>query len=258
MPTIRFFTSANRDIRVTEFGYSAPHKPRVVGPWVRDTYILHYILNDTCHFSGFDAVSGEAFLIAKDKLHSFSVQPGYRHYWIAFDGEAVSQILSKYDIPVQAHTHFQVAHREAAETILHATFKAAEEENGEAAVHSALFALLPLLELKNAPITHPMDNRMHIVADFLETHYSSFITMEQVAKTVHLSEKYVCKCFKAQYGVPPQRYLLRVRMERAKSLLKTTDLQITEIAKSVGYASPLVFSTAFKQYAGVSPSLLRK
>lgn len=258
MSTIRFFTSGDRDIRVTEFGYSAPQKERVVGPWVRDTYILHYVLADTCRFSGFDVQVGEAFLIAKDMLHSFSVRPGYRHYWLAFDGDKIPQILSGYGIPLKTHTHFKVLHREVAEAVLHTAFEAAKDDDGEAAARSALFAVLPLLKAQNTGISHHKDDRMHAVADFLETHYSSAITMEQVAKTVHLSEKYVCKCFKAQYGVPPQRYLLRVRMERAKTLLNTTDLLIGEIAKSVGFTSPLVFSTAFRQYTGVSPTAFRK
>lgn len=258
MPTIRFFTSSDRGFKITEFGYSAPQKERVVGPWVRDTYILHYVLADTCRFSGFEAKAGEAFLISKDMLHSFTVKPGYRHYWIAFEGDDVPQILARCGAPLKAHAHFEVLHREVAEAILTAAFAAAADEDGEAATRSALFAVLQLLRVQSASGAAKKDDRMQTVADFLETHYPRLITMEQAARAVHLSEKYVCKRFKQQYGVPPQRYLLRVRMERAKTLLATTDLQISEIAKSVGYVSPLVFSTAFRKYAGISPTLFRK
>lgn len=257
MSTIRFFTSDNRDMRITEFGCSAPQKERLVGPWVRNTYILHYVLSGTCHFSGFDVQAGEAFLIAKDMLHSFSVQPGYAHYWLAFDGNSIPQILSKHGIPLQLHTHFKVCHHALAEKLFRAAFEAAADDDGEFAAQSALFAILPLIKAQTTNHPHRKDDRMKSVADFLETHYASALTMEQVAKTVHLSEKHVCKRFKAQYGMPPQQYLLRVRMERAKGLLTTTDLQIGEIAKSVGYASPLVFSTAFRKYTGNSPSSYR-
>ena len=256
MSIIRFFASDNQDIRITEFGYSAPQKERLVGPWVRDTYILHYVLCGTCRFSGFDVQAGEAFLIAKDMLHSFSVQPGYAHYWLAFDGNSVPQILSKHGIPLQSHTHFKVCHHTLAEELFRTAFEAADDDEGESAAQSALFAMLPLIKAQTANHSHRKDDRMKSVADFLETHYASTLTMEQVAKTVHLSEKHVCKCFKIQYGIPPQQYLTQVRMERAKVLL-FTELSIGEIAKSVGYVSPLVFSAAFRKYTGVSPSNYR-
>lgn len=257
MSTIRFFSSGDPDFQITEFGYSSPHSSRIVGPWVRDTYILHYVQEGTCHFSEFDVTAGEVFLISKNTLHHFTVHPPYTHYWFAFDGKDVPQIFSKYGIPLHTHIRCKILYREIAENALQAAFSAAENESGEAAAKSALFALLPLLQLQNENFSRQQDDRMQTIADFLETHYPSSLTMEQVAKTVHLSEKYVCKQFKKHYGVPPQQYLLKVRMERAKLLLKTTDLQITEVAKSVGYASPAVFSAAFRKFTRFSPSDFR-
>ncbi len=90
MSEICFFPADGADWYVTEFGYSAPTTPRTVGPWVRSTYILHYIIEGVCHCDDFDVGAGEAFLISKENLHRFRLTPPYRHYWIAFDGDHIA------------------------------------------------------------------------------------------------------------------------------------------------------------------------
>lgn len=58
--------------------------------------------------------------------------------------------------------------------------------------------------------------------------------------------------------MPPQKYLLKVRMERARELLLTGDMTVAETADSVGYTSPLTFSQMYKKYYGISPSKAAK
>ena len=53
-------------------------------------------------------------------------------------------------------------------------------------------------------------------------------------------------------------YLIRIRMEKAKLLLKKTDLKMYEIASRVGYDNPAYFSVAFKRYYGKSPSEIQR
>lgn len=103
MSEICFFPTQDADLYVTEFGFSAPQKPRAVGPWVRSTYILHYVADGVCRFDGFDVHAGEAFLIAKDSLHHFTVSPPYRHFWLAFDGSSAERLLAAFSIPLRQH-----------------------------------------------------------------------------------------------------------------------------------------------------------
>ena len=258
MSIIRFFTSTDPRLHITEFGYSSPEKPREVGPWVRDTYILHIVTRGCCKFSEFTASEGEAFLISKDRLHSFEVTPPYEHYWFAFDGKDAPHLFMFYNISLQEHRHFKISNRNLAENILKTAFENAAKENSYAATQSAFIAMLPLLQTQDNTNSAQKDSRIQTVADFLDTYYAFRITVEQAASTVHLSEKYVCKKFKQRFGIPPQQYLLRARMQRAKWLLTATQLQIGEIAASVGYLSALNFSAAFKKHYGLSPSAFRK
>lgn len=254
---ILYFAGGEKPLFLTEFGCSAPEGARVIAPRVRDTYLLHYVLRGECRFCGKAVGQGEVFLIAPELLHDFSVSSGYCHYWLAFGGNEAAHLLSGLGLPVQAHAICGVRGRALAESILQAAFAAVcPEDEAERLALSALLALLPLLERRDAG-KEQAPPFVETAACYIRMNYSRRITMAQVADYIHLTEKYFCKCFKEEMGMPPQKYLLAVRMERAKALLLETPLRIREIAQSVGYQSALTFSDIFKGYWGACPTQYR-
>jgi transcriptional regulator GlxA family with amidase domain len=72
-----------------------------------------------------------------------------------------------------------------------------------------------------------------------------------------VSEAHFARSFKDAFGVPPHRYLLTRRIERAKALLRDTDLPIIEIAFATGWNSLGTFGRIFRDITGESPSELR-
>ncbi len=64
--------------------------------------------------------------------------------------------------------------------------------------------------------------------------------------------------FKSSVGMPPYRYFVARRIERAKELLSTTNQEVTDIALGLGFSSTSHFSTTFKSVAGCSPSEFRR
>jgi transcriptional regulator GlxA family with amidase domain len=79
----------------------------------------------------------------------------------------------------------------------------------------------------------------------------------RLAQVSGVSEAHFARCFKEAFGVPPHRYLLTRRIERAKALLRDTDLAITEIAFQTGWNSLGAFGRVFRDITGESPSELR-
>ena len=79
----------------------------------------------------------------------------------------------------------------------------------------------------------------------------------RLASVSGVSEAHFARSFKQAFGVPPHRYLLTRRVERAKALLRETDLSITEIAFQTGWASLGTFGRTFRDITGESPSALR-
>ena len=72
-----------------------------------------------------------------------------------------------------------------------------------------------------------------------------------------VSEAHFARSFKQAFGVPPHRYLLTRRIERATALLRDTDRSITEIAFETGWASLGTFGRVFRDITGQSPGELR-
>jgi len=72
-----------------------------------------------------------------------------------------------------------------------------------------------------------------------------------------VSAAHFARSFKDAFGVPPHRYLLSRRIERAVALLRDTDLPITEIALQTGWTSLGTFGRIFRDITGDSPGALR-
>jgi transcriptional regulator GlxA family with amidase domain len=81
--------------------------------------------------------------------------------------------------------------------------------------------------------------------------------VRRLAQVSGVSEAHFARSFKEAFGVPPHRYLLTRRIERAKTLLRDTDLPITEIAFATGWDSLGTFGRIFRDVTGESPSTLR-
>lgn len=81
--------------------------------------------------------------------------------------------------------------------------------------------------------------------------------VRRLARVSCVSEAHFARCFKEAFGVPPHRYLLTRRIERATALLRDTDLSITEIAFQTGWGSLGTFGRTFRDVTGASPSAVR-
>jgi len=96
------------------------------------------------------------------------------------------------------------------------------------------------------------------VLDYMESRLEDDIGLGELAAVAGMTPHYFCRAFRLSLGVPPYRFLINRRIERAKLLLSSTDTSITEIALSLGFASHAHFSTTFRRTVGRSPAAYRK
>ena len=82
-------------------------------------------------------------------------------------------------------------------------------------------------------------------------------SIRRLARVSHVSEAHFARSFRQAFGVPPHRYLLTRRIERATALLRDSDRPITEIAFDTGWQSLGTFGRTFRDVTGESPSALR-
>lgn len=81
--------------------------------------------------------------------------------------------------------------------------------------------------------------------------------IKRLAAVSHASEAHFARSFKDAFGVPPHRYLLTRRIERAMTLLRDSDLSITDIAFQTGWKSLGTFGRIFRDITGEKPSTIR-
>ena len=93
---------------------------------------------------------------------------------------------------------------------------------------------------------------------YITGHYNEKIKINEVAYEWGVNRCYLSSKFKRLTGYSPTEYLIRVRMEKAKSLLTKTNYSINYIASEVGYSDQLAFSRMFKRRFGESPRKYRE
>lgn len=101
----------------------------------------------------------------------------------------------------------------------------------------------------------------HVIAAillYMYEHSVENISLEDIGKALGYSPKYVSKCFGSIKGTNFYRILNSFRAEKAKRLLKKTDLRIIDVAFECGYASERSFQRAFYQTVGKTPSEYRR
>jgi transcriptional regulator GlxA family with amidase domain len=81
--------------------------------------------------------------------------------------------------------------------------------------------------------------------------------VRRLARVSGVSEAHFARSFKDAFGLPPHRYLLTRRIERATAMLRDTDLPITEIAFATGWKSLGTFGRTFRDVTGESPGDFR-
>ena len=196
------------------------HRPRG-----RLDYQLLYVASGKAHFY-FDGkeeiVSAGNMVLYRPKEEQRYYYYGADHpevYWVHFTGNNVKNILRKYGIVDGVHRQILVKPHK-----------------------------------KNPMI---MDDMAQAV-DYFRMHYNKQINIEKYAASKNISVSWFIQNFKQYTNTTPAQYIQNLRLSNAKSLLETTNYNVTEISNLVGYENPLYFSRFFRKQFGASPSQFRK
>jgi AraC-like DNA-binding protein len=94
--------------------------------------------------------------------------------------------------------------------------------------------------------------------DLMDRHYAEPIDLRRTASEAGFSKYHFARAFKEAYGEPPGAYLTRRRVERAKDLLRSANLTVTEVCMLVGFSSLGSFSSRFSELVSRSPSAFQR
>jgi AraC family transcriptional regulator len=96
------------------------------------------------------------------------------------------------------------------------------------------------------------------LAEFIEENLAEDISLATLAELVNLSLYHFARAFKQSFGVPPHRYHMARRMDRARSLLQRSALSVTEIGIQIGFRETSSFTRAYRKFAGIAPGEYRR
>jgi AraC family transcriptional regulator len=100
--------------------------------------------------------------------------------------------------------------------------------------------------------------QQRVVASYIEENVADEITLATMAQLARLSPYHFSRAFKQTFGMPPHRFHMHRRIERAKSLLRSPVASVTSVGMALGFSEPSAFSTAFRKATGMSPTGFRR
>jgi AraC family transcriptional regulator len=100
--------------------------------------------------------------------------------------------------------------------------------------------------------------RIRRVIEFIEENLDGHLSLDAMAAEVEISPLYLARAFKAAIGQSPHQYVLGRRIERAKELLRNSDMPTVDVALAVGFSSQSHLSHWMLRHIGVSPAAYRK
>ncbi len=122
--------------------------------------------------------------------------------------------------------------------------------------HDIGFSIIHLIEQSKK-----RKNRINLeeIKQYIDQRYdANNLSLDEVAKKFFVSKEYLTTVFKQKYGYNVTEYIITLRMEKAKQLIKNTTMQYKIIAEKVGYDDVPYFYRVFKRYYHISPGEMRR
>lgn len=113
------------------------------------------------------------------------------------------------------------------------------------------------IELEEYKRKKDSEDYIHTVIEYIKANYSQQISVDDMVNTIHISKYYFIRCFSRIMGVTPYNYLTNYRITMAKTMLRTTDKTVSEIAQECGFMDTSNFIVKFKKHTNQKPMQYR-
>lgn len=233
----------------------------------RVDYSVYYIAQGTGYYS----VEGKSFSVPEGSLLLYA--PGVRHHY-AFKKEDNTQMLWSHfsgsccscldalpsDAPVVIPIHDKKQFFYIFEQMIHAHYH--RRTVGQTLCDSYMPVLLALMLQHTLPentmLPQSADRPLEKVLSRMHVEFNKPIDIRSYAAMCHLSEDRFIRLFKAHMGMPPYRYQLNIRIQRAVEMLENSAASVSECGEAVGFHDNAYFCRIFKKFTGHPPSFYRR
>lgn len=263
-----FSAEDSDDLYVYCCGVSQTLPGHSFGPALKPHFMIHYCLKGKGLFSiggkNYPLKEGYGFLIVPDELAYYVSDENdpWTYVWIGFGGKRAEEVVSQLGLSLN-HPVFYNTERDRIYDLVKDMMDHNTASISDALRRNGLLSLFLSELAADINISHKNNliSANYYVSKaqaFIKSNYCNPIKVGDIADYVCINRSYLYTLFESTFGISPQQYLAGYRIAKACELLQLTDLSIESIAISCGYSDPLVFSKAFKQEKGISPSYYRK
>lgn len=138
------------------------------------------------------------------------------------------------------------------------SFEREESARHNLRIHALMLELFSVCYQYSEPVAPHAQDKLAPVLRYLRAHYAQPLSVEDVAREMHLSKYYLCHLFREQTGMTLMQYLYEHRLSVARQQLLFSDAPISAIAQNCGFGSSSHLCTLFKQREGISPREYRR
>ena len=258
-------------INLNYFGAEQCEKGYSFGPFVRTSYVIHFIRRGKGRLckggSVYEVSEGQAFLIypGEETTYCADEDDPWNYTWVGFHGFLAEEMTARAGFapeqPVVRCENMEeiLSTMERLLSCCELTYENDLKRTG------FLYQLMGLLSensragvLQEDPDECIEKRYVRKAVDLMINAHNPQVKVSEVAGAIGISRGYLTRIFQKEMGVSPQEFLTRFRMERAGDLLRSTKSQISTIALELGYSDVLSFSKSFRRHFGMSPTAFRE
>lgn len=195
----------------------------------------------------------DAYILRPQERLSYRARPEnpWKKVWINYRASYLPPLLDAYRIKTGIY-RFAEAH-ELFERLFSLSHKRDASPETCLAIASAVHSIVE--KIATASLVAPSDE--YRIKEALHARVYERLSLDELASALHLSKSGLIRHFKKHYGVTPYDYLLSLKIEAAKLLLKNTRMTVREIADKLAISDEHYFSTLFLSRVGVRPAEYR-
>ncbi|GIP16288.1 AraC family transcriptional regulator [Paenibacillus montaniterrae] len=258
------------DLYLIQYGREACEPGHSFGPAMREYYKFHYILDGKGIYETngqrYELHKGQGFLVTPGTICYYEADANepWTYCWVGFDGIKASALIRQAQLsdesPIYTWEKSEFFEHSIQQMKQSKAMKAGRELKLTGLLYLWLSAMIDCRgsELKDKAKENSKEHYIAQVVHFIEVNYANKITVQSISQFVGLQRSYLSALFKEVMGISLQDYLISYRMRKACELLSGTTLMVGDIARSVGYEDPLLFSKMFKKSMQLSPTQYRE
>lgn len=256
----KFTDIRSDDIRMYYCGKRVETENHIYGPEIRDHFLIVlvesgravlYRGNDETEFGRKDML----VIFPGEKIF-YSAKSKWSIKWVGINGNNIEEKFKRLGL-TRENPIFRAEEYEKISEIFSQIYNTAESNSVYSSfkIQSLLYDFFAELfkerRVKNGDVTEA-------AIRIMEYNYMNSLTVRDISDKFFLDNAYFSRLFKSKTGVTPKKYILKLRIERASELLKTTEDKVKDIPKTVGFEDSLYFSRIFLKMTGLTPTEYRK